>query len=276
VVYSYKGRVFYTECTTINAIEIVELISKCSKYKLVQFQFKHNQKEGFLTTANIIRDQSSLKYSQPCDFTAVVQAFGLSNRNFDIYTLDKSVAVAQRNETNKEIDFDTENVFFDTYDLMFGDNVKANLLRDFLFASMLFLFFLIFAISKKMIIKKFLISFFKKISHKLNTDPDVEAIAQKDVKRSSSLHVPASAPSYELARLSYLPPDINYYHTIGSTGCPRYPQYPVNYDNPSKSVIDISSDSKKEHCSYCPRIFSNKQGLSSHMRTQHKNVIKPA
>ena len=91
------------------------------------------------------------------------------------------------------------------------------------------------------------------------------------MKNSFPQHIPASAPTFELSRLAYLPPhDLNYYHTISSAGYPRLPSFPANY---SKSVIDISSESKKEFCPYCPRNFSNKQGLSSHMRTQHENVL---
>jgi hypothetical protein len=58
VVYSFNNQVYLAECKTINEIDIIEKIDRCTKDIFVKFRIEGNAQDGFLTKQGIVRPTS--------------------------------------------------------------------------------------------------------------------------------------------------------------------------------------------------------------------------
>ena len=106
-VYSSHGRVYYTECWTIHAFEIVENLTVCTIDVLVVFQFQYHEIDGYYTKNGIIREAHN--YAKFCKFSASIINIGNLNKDFSIYKYDNQVTIARRNDSFTQLEFEHQN-----------------------------------------------------------------------------------------------------------------------------------------------------------------------
>ena len=287
VVYSNHGRVYYTECETISAFEIISNFPTCSLYTAILFHYKYKQTQGFLSKQMIIR----LKINSPvkCVNENEERNFGNFDSEFSIYKKGDLQTISGRNDSPEALDFEKDYEAIQDYDFIFS-TALTRFLKDFFVLIMFFIALLIKLIEhRQLILKKF-----KKINcrRKLNLLPTMDIAEKgKNFKHMfQSSQVCASAPPLPLQNFvpafdpkllntvgnTYLDPNI--YHVIGQNAPashisrskaileyqPRMTTRSASLSQVNEDLYEITSENKIG-CPHCIKTFTTKRGLAGHM-----------
>ena len=276
VVYSNHGRVYYTECTFVNAFDIVENTTKCTIDTLVTFQFQYHETPGYYTRNSIIRE--SLNYKKFCECSSTIINVGNINSDFSIYKLDHLVTVTRRNDSLADLDFEKQNQIVEVYDRKFGNSNVFILIETLVLIIIFLMMFLKFLFEKKRKLLaqvKFLNVCCKKICIKRQILPTTNCHLPVYKPTPSAPYLPAQFPSQVLPSAVSVPPfamyDPNLYHTIGNNHYLTRSQSVVIMNNDSAENLPFRCEQYKADGKKCERSFGTLQGLGTHMARSHKS-----
>ena len=274
VVYSNNGRIYYTECYNINAFNIIENVSVCTVDTLVKFQFHFIETDGYYTKNSIIRESSN--YRKFCEFSSSIKNIGNINKEFSIFKYDKQVAIARRNDSLTDLDFEQQNQMVEMYDRQFGNSNIFIIIQALVVTIIFFLMFVkyLFDERKKMckLVTILKISC-KKISKKKLVLPTTNASQDHHIYPSAP-YLPAPFPPQITARatvpLSIYDPSV--YHTIGNHNYLTRSQSAMIIDN--EKDLPFLCKEYTQNGEKCDRRFGTLQGLGQHIAKHIKFINK--
>jgi hypothetical protein len=150
VIYSAYGRLYYTNCTKVTDIEIMDN-NNCKKDVPVKASLGSKLFDLFLTSEGILRESSQ---SVICPTNDNVMYFDNENKEFEIRIKQNKVFVAKRNETIEAINFENSSSFENIFHKYFDQQVSLKFIQA-LMTLVSFIFISIFVGLKE---RKFMIN----------------------------------------------------------------------------------------------------------------------